>query len=239
MPHRIVSRGRVVWVDDQGRVLSDDQVNPGLGSLPGRGHARELDLASRLPDAELAGYEGPGVVASHRNRAGAKPDTLFVPGERIYFERSFSVSALVANAPVFAFHNPQDSGRRLGLVSLEVTLSSAVPTRLGLIYASQRGIPAVTMQGLNVDSPGASGATPSSTALIETAWATPPTLNTNYVKQQVSSIVGETMLWSWFESLERPLIIPNGGSAVLRESAGAVTGDMLVNVRWVEMEVQR
>jgi hypothetical protein len=227
----------IVWLDDDGTPLYD--YGPGLNSLPGRGLAREVDLLQRLPAAELAGFEGPGVVESHRNREGAKPDTLFIPGERIYFERSFAVAALAAGDPVFALHNPQDSGRRLGLVSLEVTLSTAVPTRLGVIYASQRGVPTTTMQGLNVDSPGASGATPSSTALIETAWATLPTLNTNYVKQQVSSIVGETMLWSWFESLERPLIIPNGGSMVLRESAGAVTGDMLVNLRWVEMEVQR
>lgn len=41
---------------------------------PGIGIRREADLASRLPDAELAGYSGPGVIPPAQARRGARPD---------------------------------------------------------------------------------------------------------------------------------------------------------------------
>lgn len=62
MPRRIYDpvSGRMVWVGDDGRPLYN--VNPGLGSLPGRARQREEDLLARLPDAQLAGYTGPQVT---------------------------------------------------------------------------------------------------------------------------------------------------------------------------------
>lgn len=69
--------GRFVWVNDDGSVTGPQNdpmgVNPGLGSLPGRALARERDLASRLPDAQLAGYRGPSVVDPTPSR-GARPN---------------------------------------------------------------------------------------------------------------------------------------------------------------------
>lgn len=41
---------------------------------PGIGLRREADLMARLPDAELAGYEGPGVVPPAQARRGARPE---------------------------------------------------------------------------------------------------------------------------------------------------------------------
>lgn len=79
MPKQVYSKslGRMVWVDDDGNPInpaSDPMgVNPGLGSLPGRALARERDLASRLPDAQLAGFRGPSVV-DPRTMRGARPE---------------------------------------------------------------------------------------------------------------------------------------------------------------------
>lgn len=68
--------GRLVWVNDDGTPVNfrNDPLglNPGLGSLPGRAVAREVDIASRLPDAQLAGYRGPSVVNPQSMR-GARP----------------------------------------------------------------------------------------------------------------------------------------------------------------------
>jgi hypothetical protein len=54
--------GKMEWVGDDGKPLTLSQVNPGLGSLPGRATAREAELLARLPDAQLAGFSGPSVV---------------------------------------------------------------------------------------------------------------------------------------------------------------------------------
>lgn len=56
---------------DDGKPLVN--YNPGMGSLPGQALRREADLLSRLPDAQLAGYEGPSVVNPQSVR-GARPD---------------------------------------------------------------------------------------------------------------------------------------------------------------------
>jgi len=69
--------GRLVWVNDDGSPVSPQNdpmgVNPGLGSLPNRALLREIDIASRLPDAQLAGYRGPSVVEPKPMR-GARPE---------------------------------------------------------------------------------------------------------------------------------------------------------------------
>lgn len=61
----------MVWVGDDGKPLVN--YNPGMGSLPGQALRREADLLSRLPDAQLVGYEGPSVVNPQSVR-GARPD---------------------------------------------------------------------------------------------------------------------------------------------------------------------
>lgn len=65
--------GKMEWVGDDGKPLTLSQVNPGLGSLPGRATAREAELLARLPDAQLAGFSGPSVV-DPRPMRGARPD---------------------------------------------------------------------------------------------------------------------------------------------------------------------
>lgn len=73
MPKQVYSRalGRLVWVDDNGKPLLN--YNPGMGSLPGQAAAREADLYSRLPNAQLAGYYGPSVV-NPQQMQGARPN---------------------------------------------------------------------------------------------------------------------------------------------------------------------
>lgn len=72
-----VTTGRFRWVNDDGSPLDARNdpmgVNPGLGSLPGRGMAREAEMLARLPDAQLAGYSGPSVVNPQQMR-GARPN---------------------------------------------------------------------------------------------------------------------------------------------------------------------
>ena len=69
--------GKFIWVNDDGSPFTGSNdpmgVNPGLGSLPGRAAAREMDLLSRLPDAQLAGYRGPSVTDT-RTMRGARPE---------------------------------------------------------------------------------------------------------------------------------------------------------------------
>lgn len=60
MPRRVMTPQGIVWVDDDGSPLYD--YNPGLGSLDGRGMRRMVDGYERLPDAQNAGYTGPGIV---------------------------------------------------------------------------------------------------------------------------------------------------------------------------------
>lgn len=74
MPRRVYDKnsGKMVWVGDDGKPLVN--YNPGMGSLPGQALRREADLLSRLPDAQLAGYTGPSVVAAPAVMKGAEPD---------------------------------------------------------------------------------------------------------------------------------------------------------------------
>lgn len=61
MPRRVMTpQGEVVWVSDDGTPLYD--YNPGMGSLPGRAMRRMVDGYERLPDAQNAGFQGPGIV---------------------------------------------------------------------------------------------------------------------------------------------------------------------------------
>lgn len=71
--------GRIVWLDEQNRIVKVESANPGYSparSILGQGGAgrREADIMSRLPDAELAGMQGPGVVPLGQAAArGARP----------------------------------------------------------------------------------------------------------------------------------------------------------------------
>lgn len=85
MPKRVfdTKTGKLVWVGDDGRPISLSRVNPGLGSLPGRAEEREEALLGRLPDAQIAGYYGPGVVPVPK-QPGARPEAPTPPRPETY-----------------------------------------------------------------------------------------------------------------------------------------------------------
>jgi hypothetical protein len=72
---QIYRNGRFYWVNDDGSPSSmNTPLNPGIGVR------REEDILSRLPDAELAGFRGPGAVpfgmAQSRRDSSNYPDPV-------------------------------------------------------------------------------------------------------------------------------------------------------------------
>ncbi len=63
--------GNIVWVDDAGNIVGIAQ--GGMpGAEPGISSARERDIMSRLPDADVVGLVGPGVVPGGEKAVGAQ-----------------------------------------------------------------------------------------------------------------------------------------------------------------------
>lgn len=61
-----IVNGRPCWVNEQGQVVSLAGADPGIGAR------RERDLMSRLPDADIVGLRGPGVVPGGEQSRGAR-----------------------------------------------------------------------------------------------------------------------------------------------------------------------
>jgi len=84
--HQVLLRdGRLAWVNDEGKIVRISSgmggAEPGFGetpqsNLPPQGvyhpDARTRDLMSRLPDADIVGLRGPGVVPGGEQSAGAR-----------------------------------------------------------------------------------------------------------------------------------------------------------------------
>jgi hypothetical protein len=67
---RAIFQGQEVWVDDNGQIIG---ISQGMyGAVPGLSDARARDLMSRLPDADIVGLQGHGVVPGGEQHAGGK-----------------------------------------------------------------------------------------------------------------------------------------------------------------------
>jgi hypothetical protein len=68
---QVLYQGQVVWIDDEGHILGI--AGGGFpGAEPGISNAREADIMSRLPDADIVGLIGPGVVPGGERAVGAR-----------------------------------------------------------------------------------------------------------------------------------------------------------------------
>jgi hypothetical protein len=208
---------------DGGWLYVDPVTNQVVRAVPGNRRAPNVDaLFDRRADAGV-------------DDEGEEED------QRQYYERSVETPAgLAALAPGAQLVNPIQSSVVVGLVRVELVMTQALDTSLGLLYVDRSNIGEMDspLKGLDtVTAVGASVTTPTSQALVDTAWVTPPTLGDNWVRRQRMSILGETTVWTWDPegSNGPPLIIPPGGSVVIAEWDNAATGTFLVNWRWQEV----
>lgn len=224
--------GRVVTVDENNRVVN-------LQPLEQVVSFRDASPVAMRP-AQRSEFIG-------RVRRGTKDDPDFGGDEkeqdsRIYYERSMLVSVgLAANAPGVQLLNPVQSAVNIGLLRVELIMTQALDTSLGLLYVDRNSAGVIgaanETYGLDVlTNVGASVTTPSSQGQAAVDWTSDPTLGTGWIRRQRMSQLGETTVWTWDPegSNGPPLMIPPGASVVIAESNAAATGTFICNLRWQE-----
>lgn len=208
---------------DGGWLYVDRETGKPVRHIPGQGRAPNVQAL--LHDAAV----GP------TDEEGAQEDA------RQYYERSVEVSVgLAADAPGAQLINPVQSAVIVGLLRVELVMTQALDSSIGLLYVDRANLGDVNVEekGLDViNAVGASVTTPTSQAIATSDWTTPPTLNTNWLRRQRMSALGETTVWTWDPegSNGPPLIVPPGGSVVIAEWNTQATGTFIVNFRWQEV----
>lgn len=192
---------------------------------------RHVPGGRRIPNVRQLNWD-----AEHGN---VDADTGVEEDVRQYYERSIAVDpGLAADAPGFQLINPSSSTVIVGLLRMELVMTQALDSSLGLLFVDQVNLGTATAPVKGLDATTAAGAIsePTSQALAASVWGTTPTLNTNWLRRQRMSALGETTVWTWDPegSNGPPLMIPPGGSVVVAEWDTAATGSFLVNVRWQE-----
>lgn len=116
-----------------------------------------------------------------------------------------TLATATADAPLAALRAPATEIGRL--LELEITLTQAIATRLGLARATTVSVtPGTTKPGRNVK-PGA----PDSGTLLVSSWATAPIISTNYLERcSLPGVVGAGKIWTW--PADRPLEIGLGSA---------------------------
>jgi len=124
----------------------------------------------------------------------------------------------------------------VGLVRLEVVLTTAVASLLGLAKASSAGT-ATTGQRVGTAFGGYANG---SGSLLSTAWSAAPAVGTVYRREQFPANIGATIVWEWPEDnpfnngddMRRWIFAGNG--ALLANLGVGASAAMVVNYRWVE-----
>lgn len=167
---------------------------------------------------------------------------LAFPKSSNVFERSLTQAAVAAGAPAYELVALNANARDVGILSIELVLKTAVSSEFALAYSASDGSTRTApVNGINISGGEIAPATSPSVSLAEfaNAWSVVPVFTaSDVIRQQLVSVVGETILWTWPEN--DPLIVPynndaNGQSLVIFNPGAGVTGTTICNIRWMEL----
>lgn len=164
------------------------------------------------------------------------------------YEASAVIAALGAGAvgaqlkPQGALTPPGITRLLIGLVRLEVTLTTAVASLIGLVRPGSIGTATTTALGARVGAVnGGFQVASNNGSLLASAWSVAPTVSTPvYRRTQLPATIGASFVWEWPEEdpfnngddMTRDVFQRNG---ILLQNLGAgASAAMVVNYRWIE-----
>ncbi len=164
------------------------------------------------------------------------------------YEASAVIAALAAGAvgaqlkPQPALAPPGITSLKIGLVRLEVSLTTAVASLLGLVRPGSIGTATTSATGSRVGTVnGGFQVASNNGSILSSAWSVAPTVSTPvYRRAQLPATIGATLVWEWPEEdpfnngddMTRDIFQRNG---ILLQNLGAgASAAMVVNYRWIE-----
>ena len=161
------------------------------------------------------------------------------------YEASAVIAALASGAvgaqlkPQPALAQPGITSIKIGLVRLEIALTTAVASLLALVRPGSLGTSTTNTTGSRVGTVGG-GYAVGSGSILASAWSAAPAVSTVFKREQLPATIGARLVWEWPEDnpfnngddMTRDIFQRNG---ILLQNIGAgVSGAMVVNYRWIE-----
>ena len=171
-------------------------------------------------------------------------------GKKIVAYSSYEVSAAVASVAdttamglLFAPPSVTLHPLAMGLTRLEIILTTAVQTKVGLLIPATKGTVSGpgTNNGILVSSGGGGyGDNSGNVGTLATAWSVAPTFSGApvYLRSAVlPAIIGASLVWEWPDDdpLVSVLVASSNLGLALRNITGGASAAVIINARWINI----